>query len=212
MNRVLALSAVLVAVVPVAGAGAAPKPPAAAGAPTIKAAPAIVVFGATTTISGKAGGAKQGSTIALQRDPYPLGDGWQDFKTATVGKGGNYSFSVPPFIATSYRVVAAGTPSAGTLVKVRPSVGLSLARSGALTRFYGSVKPARDGARVSIQRKTPSGAWKTVKTATLKDAGTTRSTYSARLTVRSAGTYRTKLVAATGYLTGTSRERAASAR
>ena len=212
MNRALALSAVLVAVVPVAGAGAAPKPPAAAGAPTIKAAPAIVVFGATTTLSGKAGGAKQGSTIALQRDPYPLGDGWQDFKTATVAKGGNYSFTVPPFIATSYRVVAEGTPSAGTLVKVRPSVGLSLARSGSLTRFYGSVKPARDGARVSIQRKTPSGSWKTVKTATLKDAGTTRSTYSARLTVRSAGTYRTKLVAAAGYLTGTSRERAASAR
>ena len=97
-------------------------------------------------------------------------------------------------------------------MKVRPSVGLSLARSGSLTRFSGSVKPARDGARVSIQRKSPSGAWKTVKTATLKDAGTTRSTYSARLTVRSAGTYRTKLVAATGYLTGTSRERAVSAR
>jgi hypothetical protein len=212
MNRALALSAVVAAAIPVAGAGAAPKPPAAAGAPTIKAAPAIVVFGATTTISGKAGGAKQGATIALQRDPYPLGDGWQDFKTTTVGKGGAYSFTVPPFIATSYRVVAEGTPSAGALVKVRPSVGLSLGHSGGLTRFYGSVKPARDGAHASIQRKTPSGTWKTVKTATLKDAGTTRSTYSARLTVRSAGTYRTKLVAAAGYLTGTSRERAVSAR
>jgi hypothetical protein len=212
MNRTLALSAVLIAAVPVAGASAAPKPPAAAGAPTIKAAPTIVVFGATTTISGKAGAAKQGATIALQRDPTPLGDGWQDFRTATVGKGGGYSFTVPPFIATSYRVVAEGTPSAGALVKVRPSVGLSLARSGSLTRFSGSVKPARDGARVSIQRKSASGAWKTVRTATLKDAGSTRSTYSARLTVRSTGTYRTKLAAATGYLTGTSRERAVSAR
>ena len=113
MNRAIALSAVLVAAVPVAGASAAPKPPAAAGAPTIKAAPTIVVFGASTTISGKAGGAKQGDAVALQRDPYPLGDGWQDFKTATVGKGGNYSFSVPPFIATSYRVVAGGTPAPG---------------------------------------------------------------------------------------------------
>jgi hypothetical protein len=212
MNRAVVLSVVLVAAAPVAGAAAAPKPPGGAGAPTIKLAPSIVVFGAATTISGKAGAAKQGAPIALQRDPFPLGDGWQDFRTATVGKGGNYSFSVPPFIATSYRVVAAGTPSAGTLVKVRPSVGLSLARTGGLTRFSGSVKPARDGARVSIQRRTPSGSWKTVKTAALKDAGSTRSTYSIRLTVRSAGSYRTKLVAAAGYLTGTSRERAVGAR
>jgi hypothetical protein len=212
MNRVIALSALVAATLPVAGAAAAPKPPAAAGAPTIKAAPTIVVFGATTTLSGKAGGAKQGATIALQRDPFPLGDGWQDFRTATVGKGGAYSFTVPPFIATSYRVVAEGTPSAGALVKVRPSVGLSLARSGAYTRFSGSVKPARDGARVSIQRKSSSGAWTTVRRATLADAGSTRSTYSARLRVRSAGTYRTKLIAAPGYLTGISRERAVSAR
>ena len=106
-------------------------------------------------------------------------------------------------------MAVAGTPSAGTLVKVRPSVGLSLARSGSLTRFSGSVKPARDDARVSIQRKSPSGSWNTVKTATLRDAGTTRSPYSTR---RTAGTYRTNLVAAAGYLTGTSRERATSAR
>ncbi len=117
-----------------------------------------------------------------------------------------------PFIATTYRVVADGAASPGVQVRVRPSVGLSLARSGGLTRFSGSVHPARDGARVSIQRRSASGAWTTVRRTTLADAGSARSTYSARVRVRTAGVYRVRLAAAPGYLAGTSRERAVSAR
>lgn len=211
MHRLLAVTTAAAVAVPTATALAAPKPP-PGGAPTIKAAPAIVVAGASTTLSGKVPGAKAGTPVALQRDPFPLGDGWLPYRSGTTGKGGSYSFTVPPFIATTYRVVAGTATSPGAAVRVRPSVGLSVARSGALTRFHGSVHPARDGARVSIQRRTGSGGWSTVRRATLADAGSTRSVYSAQLRVRTAGTYRVRLAAAPGYLTGTSRERTVSAR
>lgn len=210
-SRTTLLAIAAAAALPAASAMAAPKPP-AGGAPTLKAVPAIVVSGSSTTLSGKVPGAKSGDVVKLQRDPFPLGDGYEDFRQATVANNGTFSFSIPPFIATTYRVVAGTANSAPVTVKVRPLVGLSIAKIGALTRFSGSVKPARDGARVSIQRKTPSGSWTTVKRVTLKDAGTSRSTYSAKLAVHSAGTYRAKLAAAPGYLTGTSRERAVSAR
>jgi hypothetical protein len=206
------LAAALAVALPVASATAAPKPPGPGGAPTLKATPTIVVLGGSTTLTGKVPGAKGNATVTLQRDPFPLGDGFSNFRTATVGKGGSFSFTVPPFAATTYRVLSGSASSPPVTVKVRPLIGLSVARSGSLTRFYGSVKPARDGARVSIQRKSPTGAWTTVRRATLKDAGSARSTYSARLAVHSAGTYRTKLAAAPGYLSSTSRERAVTAR
>ena len=97
-------------------------------------------------------------------------------------------------------------------MKVRPSVGLSLARSGGLTRFYGSVKPARDGARVSIQRKTPSGSLEDGQDRDAQGRGHHPLHLLGPPDGAQRGTYRTKLVAAAGYLTGTSRERAASAR
>jgi hypothetical protein len=201
------LLTIAIAAVAVPAAAAAPKPP-AAGTPTLKAAPTIVVFGGATTLSGKVPGAKSGDVVKLQRDPFPLGDGYLDFRQATLGKNGTFSFSVPPFVATTYRVVAGSAGSTPVTVKVRPLVGLTTARSGSTVRFTGSVKPARNGARVSIQRKTASGSWTTVKHATLKAAGSARSTYAASLTVRSAGTYRARIGAAPGYLSGTSRERA----
>ena len=196
-----------------------PKPPAGAARASLSAKPAIVTWGQATTFAGRITGTNGAVTVELQRDPYPLGDGWLVQKTVTTQRNGTYSVSALPTVNTSYRV-AARTPAAAAstpvLVRVRPRIGLSLSTSapaaGGRVRFYGSVRPAHDGRSVAIQKRTPSGTWTTVARATLRDAGATRSAYSRRIAIRRDGTYRVKLAAHADHLAGYSRERAIAVR
>jgi len=182
-----------------------PVTPPAGPSITLDAKPSIIIFSGVTTLSGRLGGPKAGSVgLRLFRDTTrPYGDSYRFAgKTATTDRNGRYSFAVKPLVNTSYRVVASTTPpvtSPARLVLVRIKVGIRVSdrtpRRGSLVRFYGSVFPAHDGRTVSIQRRTRSGSFRTVVRTRLRDAGTTKSTYSRRLRIYRDGVYRVKVAA-----------------
>lgn len=195
-----------------------PKPP-KDGAVSLAAKPAIVVYGSSTTLSGRVEGARAGVAVTLQRDPFPLGDGLLPYRAATTAANGGFSFTLTPVLHTSYRAVAATTPSkpsATVLVRVRMRVGLRLStstpRAGRTVRFSGSVHPAHDGRTASIQKRSSTGRWTTVARTTLQDAGATRSSYSRRVRINRDGVYRVKVAGDADHLSGFSRTRSIDAR
>lgn len=194
----------------VAGAGVAtaakpPKPPTGNGASalSIDAAPSTLVFGSASTLSGKLTGPQAaGVVVRLEQDTTaPYGDRFvPTAKTATTAANGTWAIAVRPTANTLYHVVAQTAPPVTSPVKrvnVRPLVRLSLSdstpRRGSLVRFSGAVAPQHDDRRVLIQRRGSDGVFRTVVSAALNDAGSSRSTYAKRLRIRSTGVYRTKI-------------------
>jgi hypothetical protein len=182
-----------------------PKPPTVNGAAalSIDAAPATLVFGSSSVLSGKLTGPKaSGVLVRLEQDTTrPLGDSFvPTAKTATTTANGTWSVSVRPTVNTLYHAVAQTAPATTSPVErvnVRPLVRLSLSDStparGSLVRFSGAVAPQHDALRLLIQRRGTDGVFRTVVTTSLDDAGSSRSTYSRRLRIRSTGVYRTKI-------------------
>jgi len=224
MNPKYAVSALALALAfaPVAGAQKpkAPAPPTPITPPTknaitLDAKPSRIVFSGVTTLSGRLSGPKAGSVgLRLWQDTTrPYGDAYKPSSiTATTDKNGRYSFAAKPLVNTSYRVVASTTPpvtSAARIVLVRIKVGIKLSdrtpMRGTLVRFYGSVFPAHDGRVASIQRRTRSGSFRTVVRTKLRDAGSSRSTYSRRVRIYRDGVYRVKVAGDGDHINGFSR-------
>lgn len=209
-------AALAAASVSVAGAQN-PNKPSKATAVSLDAKPAIVVFGATSTLSGTlTGGQTSGVTVRLDADDTrPYGDSYKPTgRTAQTAANGKYSLGVVPGVNTQYRVVAQTSPnvtSPARLVLVRIKVGLKVSdstpRSGSRVLFSGSVFPAHDGRNALIQKRSPTGRWVTVTTTTLKDAGTAHSTFSRRIRVSRDGTYRVKVSGDADHVNGFSRTR-----
>jgi plastocyanin len=80
-------------------------------------------------------------------------------------------------------------------------------RRGQRIRFYGSVRPQHDGRLVHVQRRTRTGRYRTVARTRLRDAGTSRSTYSVRLRLYRDGTFRALVRGDGDHATGKSRRR-----
>lgn len=207
--------ALAVALAPAAVA-AKPADPAVASAVTIEAKPAIIVFSGATTLSGRlSGGKSDGAKVRLEQDTTrPYGDSYTAAGTTVTANNGRYTFAVKPLVNTRYRVVAQASPSvtsAATLVRVRIRVGLSVSDAtparGRLVRFSGSASPAHDGRTAYIQRRSATGRFITVGRTTLRDAGTTRSTYNRRLRVSRNGVYRVKVAGDGDHINGFSRLR-----
>lgn len=199
-------------------AGQAAKPP-KTGQVSLAAKPAIIVYGSATTLSGRVSGAKGGVPVALQRDPFPLGDGLLPYRATTTAGNGSFSFAVTPVLNTSYRAATATAPSkasAVVLVRVRMRVGMRLSTStpsaGRTVRFTGSVHPAHDGRTASIQKRSSSGSWTTVARTALRDASASHSTYARRVRVHRDGQYRVKVAGDADHLSGFSRPRFIDAR
>ena len=198
------------------GANVAFTTPAAGGAPgkgntlSIAAAPATIIYGNRAVISGRLSGPNNaGVTVTLQRNFFPFTGGFTDAGSATTDNKGDYSFTVRPTRNVRYRVSAKTSPpvtSTEFAVSVRVKVTLGVSdRTPARrqsVRFSGLVTPAHNGKVAKIQRRTATGTWTTVATATLKPAavGTSipRSRYSRRLTIRRTGTYRVRVSPADG--------------
>lgn len=201
--------------VALAPAAVAAKP--VASALTIEAKPAIIVFSGATTLSGRlSGGKSDGVKVRLEQDATrPYGDSYTATgSTAVTASNGRYTLAVKPLVTTRYRVVAQASPavtSAATLVRVRIRVGLSVSDAtparGRLVRFSGSASPAHDGRMAYIQRRSATGRFITVGRTTLRDAGTTRSTYSRGLRVSRDGVYRVKVAGDGDHINGFSRLR-----
>ncbi|MDQ6836231.1 MAG: fibronectin type III domain-containing protein [Actinomycetota bacterium] len=173
---------------------------------TISSLPGAVTFGHTATLSGKASGpGKGGALVALESNPYPYTHGFKPTgATTTTSQNGTYAFTVRPRVNTRYEVMAATkTPatSAPTTVgvKVRVTIHVSTLRPflGHLVRFFGTVTPAHNGRFAQIQRRTSTGAWRTVASTKLVAAGKVNgisiSRYSRRIRIRHSGTYRVRV-------------------
>jgi hypothetical protein len=194
-----------------------PQPQPGTTAITLDAKSSIFVFSGTTTLSGRLSGAKSSTAaVRLEQDASrPYGDSYSaSGATAVVANNGSYNFTIKPLLNTQYRVVALASPpvtSPAKLVLVRIRVGANLSdatpRRGSMVRFYGTAYPAHDGSTVSIQKRSPSGRFITVSRTSLRDAGTTKSTYSRRMRVFRDGVYRVKVAGDADHINGFSRLR-----
>lgn len=178
---------------------------------TAQANPFVVTFGTATTISGRlTGPGNAGRAVTLAQDPYPYGNGFANVATTTTDASGNYSFRRTPASNRNYRVAAAGRRAfTGARVRTRLSfvVSTTTPRRGDRVTFRGLVAPAHNGRTVLIQRRTATGFWRVVERLGLVAASGERSRYRTRMTIRSTGRYRARLLGHGDHLTGTSASR-----
>jgi hypothetical protein len=113
-------------------------------------------------------------------------------------RDGEFAVAVGPRTTTVYRLAAGRIKASPRRVFVAARVRLAPYRGDGV--FAGFVRPARGGAAVTIQRRTATGAWRTVASTTTETGGTFR----ARLRV-APGTYRARAVMGGGLVPGTSR-------
>jgi hypothetical protein len=183
-------------------------------------APRTLTLGSSTTIAGHASGSKApGAAVFLQAKPFGSSS-YTNVGNTTANSSGNYSFHYFPTRNTLVRVVAKTAPQAtspSVFVGVRMRVGLSVGtlhpKKGQMVRFSGIVVPAFNGSVVQLQRRTATGHWTTMASATL--FGTTansfgpRSEYFRRLKINRSGTWRVRFVPPIdGWLANNSRTRA----
>jgi plastocyanin len=113
---------------------------------------------------------------------------------------------------------APAAPSPGAPDEGRSSTTVTLRVSdatparGSRVRFFGSVRPERDGRLVRLQRRTRGGSYRTVAKVRLRDAGTSRSRYGKRLRVLRDAVFRARLPADRDHEAGTSRTRLVNVR
>ena len=189
-----------------------PKPPGQAGV-TLQPSAAVVTFSQPVTSKVSVKGVKAGVGVTLQQR-RSTSSTWSDVETKPTDGKGDASFTTPPRVNVYYRALAHTTPeqtSAEVLVKVAPLVGFrvsdSTPRAGQRVRFSGTVRPRHNGRRVYVQRKLGAGAFVTIRRTTLRAATSTYSKYSLRVRVRSAATYRVRILGHADHAMGISRER-----
>jgi hypothetical protein len=213
MNRLLTALLTAVALLATAAVTVAQKPkPPGQTAVTLTAGANPVKFGIPLVLTTSVKGTKAGQQVKLQRRNA---DGtYTDLFTAATNDKGDVPYTQRPSRNTTYRattVEATPRSSADLLVKVAPVVGLtasdSTPRKGARVTFRGTVRPAHDGRKVSIQRKRADGTWVTITKPVLVDAGSTSSRYSKRLTIRATAVYRVVIAEHADHAAGVSRER-----
>ncbi len=215
MRRILpCLLAAGAVLAPVASSAAQkpPKPPGQQGV-TLRPSATLVTFSQPVTSKVSVKGAKAGVGVTLQRRPSTAPT-WSDVETRATDAQGDATFTTRPRRNDYYRAIARTTPeqtSAEALVQVAPLVGFrvsdSTPRAGSLVRFSGTVRPRHNGRRVYVQRKLGSGSFVTIRRTTLKAATSTYSKYSLRVRVRSAATYRVRILGHADHALGVSRER-----
>jgi hypothetical protein len=204
----LIASAVLAAAVAAPAASAAPPTPHQL---SIAASSPRVVFGDKVALTGQLTGEESsGETVTLQEDPFPFGD-FKNAVTALTAADGTYRFERTPAQNVKYRADAkskapATSPEVTVLVAPKITFGVSdkTPKAGQKVRFSGTIAPAHDGLKASIQRRTSSGGYKTVARATLTDGGTALSNWKRTLTINSTGTFRVVLPGHDDHATGKS--------
>ncbi len=221
MNRIfLIVGALTVAIVLPAAAQASHKPghqggPGNAETLSVGATPNPIVFGRSTVLSGRlTGNNKAGRTVRLDGAPYPYTSFVNNIATTTTSSNGGFSFARRPRLNTRYRVSVGALVSSTVDVLVRQRVSLYLSdstpRRGQLVRFSGRSCPTHDGAVVSIQKRTSTGSFRTVRRTRLRDASRC-SVYSRRLRIFRDGVFRTVVARDGDHARGFSRRRSVDA-
>jgi hypothetical protein len=174
---------------------------------TIEADPNIVPFGKTTTISGRLRGQDNaGKTIELGENPFPFRDNdpFRPVAETTTDANGDYSFQVTPELNTNYRVRTQGLQpeeeiSGPVFVRVKMRITRSVddrtPERGQLVTFSGKVVPEHDDLNVLLQRRRPSGTWRTLAQVALDPGPATEnsSVYTHQIEVNRDGVWRAKI-------------------
>ena len=168
---------------------------------SITADPNPVRFGKAVTISGKLRGSDNtGKQIQLESNEFPFSGQFKREGTATTDAQGDYSFTETPDQHTQYRTIANLNPdqtSETLTVQVRMRVTRSVddrtPARGQMVTFSGSVFPAHDDMTVFIQRRRPTGTWKTMATTTLEHGEGDQSDYSQAVEINRDGVWRTRV-------------------
>lgn len=182
----------------------------------LAATPNPVAFGAPTVLAGTLSGTGNvNRQILLQSNPFPYTQGFQP--TANVqltNAAGQFAFPLLSVaLNTQYRVVIPDKPeiaspivSVGVSVRVATNTTRRVVRTGAIVRFFGTVRPARPGAQFAIQvlRR---GAWRTVAGGITRGSGGGVSRYAKRVRIRRGGQYRVFVAIVDGnFVSSTGRE------
>lgn len=168
---------------------------------SLAATPNPVGLGMPTILAGTLSGTGNADRqVALQSNPFPYTQGFQTTGNVQLTNAqGAFQFplvSVP--LNTQYRVLIPTKPeivspivTVGVAVKVSTAVSSTRVHKGRRVRFFGTIRPARDGARIAIQRLSRSGTrWITLAGTITHHAGTTFSRFSKRVRVTRGGSYR----------------------
>ena len=213
MNRTLIAAVAAVATVALTVpllASAAKKPPKNPTTPnanlTIAADPNPVPFGKTTTITGKLHGADAGNkTIELGENPYPIdaNDKFKPVATTQTDANGDYSFTVTPELNSNYRVRTKNVDpeqiSGAVFVRVKMRITRSVDDTtpavGQMVTFTGKVAPAHDDLNVLIQRRRPTGTWRTITSVGLDPGPGNEDTsvYTSQVEIKRDGVWRARI-------------------
>ena len=184
---------------------------------SIGAEPNPVLWGRAITVSGRLRGSDNtGKTIELQQNPHPFSGAFRAVSTTTTDAQGDYTFpGIRPLSHTQYRVEADLNPdeiSANEVVLVRKKITRRVddrtPDRGDRVTFSGRVTPPHDGDTIQLQRRRPSGSWRTFANVTLEDAGPTRpnsSVYEHSLRIFRDGKWRARIKADEDHLGNRSR-------
>ncbi len=166
---------------------------------TLAATPNPVPFGRPTVLAGTLTGTGNANRrILLLSNPFPYTQGFQPTANVQLTNAlGQFAFpllAVP--LNTQYRVLIPDRPqvaspivTVGVAVRVGTNTSRTRVRTGRIVRFFGTVRPARPGARFAIQRLRR-GSWVTVSGGITRGSGGGVSRYAKRVRIRRGGSYR----------------------
>lgn len=166
---------------------------------TLAAAPNPVPFGRPTVLVGTLTGTGNANRqILLQSTPFPYTQPFQPTANVQLTNAqGQFVFpllSVP--LNTQFRAVIPSRPevaspivSLGVTVRVATYTSAKRVHTGHVVRFFGTVRPAKPGARFAIQRLR-GGIWRTVSGGVTHGSGGGVSRYTKRVRIRRGGRYR----------------------
>lgn len=171
----------------------------------LAAGPNPLRFGDALSAAAKlTGTGNVGQTLILAQRPFPFTGGFTDVATAVTNATGDAVFQVPaPTRTTQYqtRVRGRNTSSPPLTVAVAARIatfaGTSVRKGGLLT-FSGTVRPARSGALVAVQKRDSKGRFQPVGYTRLSAGTDEFSRFKRRVRVPRGGTYRVTVIVADG--------------
>jgi hypothetical protein len=176
---------------------------------TLKATPSSVPFGSASVISGQLIGTNgRGRQVQLQASAFPYTSGFANVGTPVVTStvDGTFSFnSLGIAVNTQFRVVMPARPDitspivlvgAGVQVKT-DTKKVDQGRRSKKIRFFGSIAPAGDGAKVYIQ-KLRNGVWTTIASTHARHKSSSRSKFESSVRIYKRGSFRVAADATTG--------------
>jgi hypothetical protein len=169
--------------------------------------PNPATFARPVTIFGTLVGSGAGrANVTLLSRPFPFTAPFTQVGNTVISNAdGSYSFTIGAILQTSqFQIKASTNPpitSAIAALTVNSQITFhtrTRVRKGRGLLFAGSVAPPQDGLLVLIQKRTRTGAFRSVAHTALRHLSATRSAYKRRIRARRSGTYRALVQSAGG--------------